>query len=103
MAGLLRSRPCTAQGAAWTRRAPYETTDIKLSTGVGKRRPFAAARGCEQQAKPHPAGARGGYAAAPRIALSFNLMSSSPPEGTGGADPNWEVLADASVVMAAEG
>ena len=42
-------------------------------------------------------------AAAPRIALSFNLMSSSPPEGTGGADPNWEILADASVVMAAEG
>ena len=39
----------------------------------------------------------------PRIALSFNLMSSNPPEGTGGADPNWEVLADASVVMAAEG
>eukprot|EP00964_Phaeocystis_antarctica_P059755 scaffold35523_cov53-Phaeocystis_antarctica.AAC.4 len=24
-------------------------------------------------------------------------MSSNPPEGTGGADPNWEILADASV------
>ncbi len=42
-------------------------------------------------------------AAGPRIALSFNLMSTAPPEGTGGTDPNWEVLADASVVMSAEG